>query len=101
MSQQFPKPNKSFEGNINVNVDLSNYAVKADLKNDAGVNTSRLAAKSDVASLKAERNKIDVDKLKSLPVDLKETRGFVSKTTYDAGKSNLEKRISDGDKNNS
>ena len=91
MSQQFPKPNKSFEGNINVNVDLSNYAV----------NASRLAAKSDVASLKAERNKIDVDKLKSLPVDLKETRGFVSKTTYDTGKSNLEKRISDGDKNNS
>ena len=37
MSQYFPKPYKTFEGNINVKVDLSNYAIKADLKNLPGL----------------------------------------------------------------
>ena len=63
MSQYFPKPYKPFGGDINVKVDLSNYATKLDLKNATGVDTSKLAAKSDLASLKAEVDKIDVDKL--------------------------------------
>ena len=50
MSQYFLKPYKSFGGNINVKVDLSNYAVKTDLKNATGVDTSKLAAKYDLAS---------------------------------------------------
>ena len=50
MSQYFSKPYKSFGGNINVKVDLSNYAVKTDLKNATGVDTSKLAAKYDLAS---------------------------------------------------
>ena len=50
MSQYFPEPYKSFGGNINVKVDLSNYAVKTDLKNATGVDTSKLAAKYDLAS---------------------------------------------------
>ena len=70
MSQYFPKPYRTFGGNINVKVDLSNYATKLDLKNATGVDTSKLAAKSDLASLKAEIDKIDVDKLKTVPVDL-------------------------------
>ena len=43
MSQYFPKPYKSFERNINVKVDLFNYATKADLKNATGIDTSKLA----------------------------------------------------------
>ena len=46
-SQYFPKTYKTFGGNINITADLSNYSTKADLKKLTGVNTSKLAAKSD------------------------------------------------------
>ena len=52
-------------------MDLSSYATKADLKGTTGVDTSNLAAKSDLASLKAQVHKIDVDKLNTAPADLK------------------------------
>ena len=64
MSQYFPKPYGSFGGNINVKVDLSNYATKAELKNATGVDASKLALKSNVESLKTKVDKINVDKLK-------------------------------------
>ena len=70
MSQYFPKPYKSFVGNINDKVDLSNYATKLDLKNTTGVDTSKLATKSDSASFKADIDKIDVDKVKTVLADL-------------------------------
>ena len=70
MSQYFPKLYEPFVGDINVNVDLSNYATKLDLENESGVDTSKLAAKSDLASLKAEVDKIDIDKIKTVPIDL-------------------------------
>ena len=50
MSQYFPKAHKPFGGDINVKVDLSNYAAKPDLKNATGINTSKVAAKSDLVS---------------------------------------------------
>ena len=46
MSQYFPKPYRAFGGEINVKVDLSNYATKADLKNTTGIDTSIVASKS-------------------------------------------------------
>ena len=61
MSHDFHKPNNSFGRNINVKVDLSDYATKADLKNATGMDTSKLAAKSDLVSLKKEVDKIDID----------------------------------------
>ena len=64
MSQYFPKPYELFQGAINMKVDLSNYATKVDLKNASGIATSKLAVKSDLASLKTEIDKIDIDKLK-------------------------------------
>ena len=70
MSQYFPKPYKAFVGNINDKVDLSNYATKLDLKNTTGVDTSKLATKSDSASFKADIDKIDVDKVKTVLADL-------------------------------
>ena len=104
---------------INVNVDLSNYATKADLKNATGIDTSKLAAKSDLASLKAEVDKLDIDKLIPVPVDLRklsdlvkndvnkktaydklvakenniDTSGFVLKTKYNTDQSEIEKKI--------
>ena len=54
MIQYFLKPYEPFGRDINVKVNLSNYATKADLKNAAGIDTSKLAPKSDLVSLKAE-----------------------------------------------
>ena len=69
MSQYFPKPFRSFEGNINVKVDLSNYATKTDLKNISHFDTSSFALKANLASLKAEVDKLDIGKLAPIPVD--------------------------------
>ena len=117
MSQCFPKPYELFEGNSNAKVDLSNYAAKTDLDEATGNDTSKLVAKYDVASLKAEIDKIDVEKLETVPVELSklrnavnnevvektvydklvakgnniDTSGFVLKTKYDTDKSSLEK----------
>ena len=52
MSQYFPKPYKSFGGNISVKVDLSNYATKPDLKNVTHIDTSSFALKTNLTSVK-------------------------------------------------
>ena len=70
MSQNFPKPYEPFGANINVKVDLSNYATRADLKNISHVDTSSFALKTDLANLKTEADKLDIDKLAPVPVDL-------------------------------
>ena len=70
MSQQFPKPFRSFGGNINVKVDFSNYATKTDLKNVTHVDTSSFALKTNLANLKTEVDKLDIDKLAPVPADL-------------------------------
>ena len=70
MSQYFPKPYEPFGGDINVKVDLSNYATKTDIKNISHVDTSSFALKSNLASLKTEVDKLDIDKLVPVPVDL-------------------------------
>ena len=56
MSQYFPRACEPFGEDINVKVDLSNYATKIYLKKVAGFDTSNLAAKSDLTSLKVEIN---------------------------------------------
>ena len=70
MSQYFPKPCEPFGGDINVKVDLSNYATKADLKNISHVGVSSFALKSNLASLKTEVDQLDIDKLTPVPNDL-------------------------------
>ena len=65
MSQYFPKPYKPFGGDINVEVDLSNYATKADIKNITHIDTSSFASKANLAHLKTEVDKLDIDKLKN------------------------------------
>ena len=65
MSKYFPK---SFR-NINVKVDLSNYATKTDIKNISHVDTSSFALRTNSANLKTEVDKLDIDKLAPIPVD--------------------------------
>ena len=72
MSQYFPKPFRSFGRNINVKVDLSNYATKADIKNISHVDTSRFALKTNLANLKTEVDKLDIDKLVPGPTKIKQ-----------------------------
>ena len=56
-SQYVSKQFKSLEGNINVKVDLSNYAIKTDLKNATHIDTSSFALKTYLANLKTEVDK--------------------------------------------
>ena len=70
MSKYFPKPFRSFGRNINIKVDLSNYATKADIKNISHVDTSSFALKTNLTNLKTEVDKFDIDKLVPVPVDL-------------------------------
>ena len=86
MSQYFSKPFRSFGGNINVKVDLSNYATKTDLKNVTHVDTSSFALKTNLTNLKTEVDKLDIEKL--VPVDLSKLSDLVKndvvkKTVYD------------------
>ena len=81
MSQYFPKPYEPFVGDITVKVDLSNYATKADLKDISHIDISNFALKSNLASLKTEVDKQDIDKLTPVPNDLVKT-DIVKKTEY-------------------
>ena len=63
-------PYKSSSNNIKVELDLSNYATKDDVKNITHVDVSSYATKTNLAALKTEVDKIDVDKLKTVPDDL-------------------------------
>ena len=70
MSQSFPKPYDPFGRDINVKVELSNYATKADIKNIWHVDTSSFALKANLASLKTEVHKLDIDKVVPVSADL-------------------------------
>ena len=88
MSEYFPKSFRSFGRNINVKVDLSNYATKADIKNISHVDTSSFALKTNLANLKTEVDKLDIDKLVPVPTDLSKLSNVVKnnvakKTVYD------------------
>ena len=77
MSKFFPEPYKPFGGDINVTVDLSNYATKTDLKNVTHVDTSSFALKTNLATLKTKVDKLDIDKLVPVPTDLNKLRNVV------------------------
>ena len=57
---------------------MSNYAIKTNLKGVTEIDTTNLALKSDLVKLKAEKDKIDVDKLKTVPVDLSKLSNIVN-----------------------
>ena len=83
----FPKPYELFGGDINVKVDLSNYATKADIKNILHIDTSIFELKPNLASLETEVDKLDIDKLVAVPADLSKLsdvvkNDVVKKTVY-------------------
>ena len=69
MSPYYP-PYKSSSNNIKAELDLTNYATKTDLKNITHVDVSSFASRTNLVALKTEVDKIDADKLKTVPVDL-------------------------------
>ena len=71
MIQYFPKPfNSHFGDSIKVKIYLSNYETKTDIKNISHVDTSSFALRTNLDNLKTEVNKLDIDKLVTIPVDL-------------------------------
>ena len=70
MSQNFPKPFRSFRENSSLKVDVSNHATKTDLKNVTHIYPSSFALKTNLASLKTEADKLNIDKLAPVLVDL-------------------------------
>ena len=82
MSQYFPKPYEPFDEDINVKVDLSNYATKAEIKNILNIDTSSFALKSNLANLKTEVDKLDIDKIVPVPVDLSKLSGVAKNDVF-------------------
>ena len=123
MSQYF-QPYRNSKSSIKVELGLSNYATKADLINITHTDVSSFASKVNLASLKTEVDKLDIDKLKVVPTDLSklsnavkcyiakkteydklvgkvnniDTTNFVLKTKYEKGGSDFEDKISKIDK---
>ena len=122
MSQYFPKPfNSHFGDSIKVKIDLRNYATKTDIKNISHVDTLSFALKTNLGNLKTEVDKLDIDKLVPIPVDLSklsdvvkndvvkktaynklvakvdniDISDFVLKTKYNTDKTELENKIPD------
>ena len=120
MSQYFQKRYEPFGADINVKFDLSNYATKSDTKNISHVDTSSFALKTNLATLKTEVDKLDIDKLVPIRADLSklsdvvknnvkkdvydklvakvdniDTSKFVLETKYDTDKSELENKVPD------
>ena len=77
MSDYFPEPKSGVR--VEVELDLSNYATKADLKNAAGVDTSKCAKKVDLTSLKSNLDQLDIDKFKNVPSNLNNLKSKVDK----------------------
>ena len=83
MSEYFPEPESS-GGRVKFELDLSNYVTKTDLKEATGVDTSKFARKIDLAHLKSNVDKLDIDKLKNVPTDLSNLKS--KKAKFDVNK---------------
>ena len=77
MSQYFPKPYEPFGRDINVTVDLSNYATKDDFKNITYIDTSSFALRTNFANLESQVDKLDIDKLATVAIDLSKLSNVV------------------------
>ena len=95
---------KSSSNNVKVELDLTNYATKKDLKNITHVDVSSFASKTNLAALKTEVDKIDTDKLKTTPTDLTKLTNaiendVVKKTDYNTKGTSIEAQIAGLTKN--
>ena len=97
-------PYKSSSNNVKVELDLSNYATKTDLKNIAHVDVSSFASKNNLAALKTDVDKIDTDKLKTAPTNLAKLTNaiendVVKKTDYNTKVTSIDAKIAGLTKN--
>ena len=103
MSTYYP-PYKSSSNNIKVELDLPNYATKTDFKNITHTDVSSFASKTNLAALETEVDKIDADKLKTVPADLAKlsivvNNDVVKKTDYNTKVTSIESQIAGVTKN--
>ena len=103
MTTYYP-PYKISSNNVKVELDLTNYARKTDLKNITHVDVSSFASKTNLAALKTEVDKIDADKLKTTPTDLAKLTNavehdVVKKTDYNTRVTSIEAQIAGLTKN--
>ena len=103
MSQYYP-PYRSSSNNTKVELDLANYPTKADVKNITHVDVSSFASKTNLAALKTEVDKIDVDKLKTTPADIAKLTNaiehdVIKKTDYNTKVTSIEAHIAGLTKN--
>ena len=82
MSEYFPAP-KYLGGKVKFELDLSNFATKTDLKNATGIDTSSFAEKVNLANLKSNVDKLDIDKLKIIPTNLSNLKSKTDKIDVD------------------
>ena len=75
----FPKAYTDSKNKIEVEIDVSNYETKSDLKNATGVDTSVFAKKVDLVNLKSEVDKLNIDKLKNVSSALSSLESKVEK----------------------
>ena len=97
-------PYKISSNNVKVELDLTNYATKTDLKHITHVDVSSFASKNNLAALKTEVDKIDKDKLKTAPTDLTKLTNaiendVVKKTDYNTKVTSIEAQIAGLTKN--
>ena len=97
-------PYKSSSNNVKVELDLTNYATKTDLKNITHVDVSSFASKTNLAALKTEVDKIDTDNLKTAPTDLAKLTNaiesdVVKKTDYNTKVTSIEAQLAGLSKN--
>ena len=103
MTQDYP-PCRSSSNNIKVELNLTNYATKTDLKNITHVDVSSFASKTNLAALKTGVDKIDADKLKTTPTDLAKLTNaiehdVVKKADYNTKVTSIEAQIAGLPKN--
>ena len=103
MSTYYP-PYRSSSNNIKIELDLTNYATKTDLKKITHVDVRTCASKTNLAALKSKVDKIDLDKLKTTPTDLAKLSNVVKndvvkKTDYNAKVTSIEGKIAGITKN--
>ena len=84
----YPEPDSYSRNQIKVELDLSNYATKSDLKETTGVDIAKFAEKADLTSLKSDVDELDINKVKTVPTDLSQLSDVVKnevlkKTVYD------------------
>ena len=77
MSRFYPEPYEPFGGDFNATVDLSNYATETDIKNISHVDTLSFALKTNLANLKIEVDKLNIDKLVPVPTDFSKLSNVV------------------------